>query len=93
MAEEGKSIKNEIQEVGGLDPPVPPPTHPFLTIKTETCIKNEECGNLTTGKRIKERKKGSYGSQSQGVSTSFSERVYASCYLRFLTVLLSSPFR
>ena len=46
-AEEGKSIKNEIQEVGGLDPPVPPPTHPFLTIKTETCIKNEECGNLT----------------------------------------------
>lgn len=43
-----------------MDPPVPPPTHPFLTIKTETCIKNEECGNLTTGKRIKERKKGSY---------------------------------
>ena len=56
-----------------MDPPVPPPTHPFLTIKTETCIKNEECGNLTTGKRIKERKKGSYDSQSQGVSTSFSE--------------------
>lgn len=42
-----------------MDPPAPspPPPHPFLTIKSETCIKNEECGNLTTGKRIKERKK------------------------------------
>ena len=41
-AEEWKSIKiwrepeNEIQEVGGLDPPVPPPPYPFLTIKSET---------------------------------------------------------
>ena len=62
-AEEGKSIKiwrepeNEIQEVGGLDPPVPPPPYPFLTIKSETWIKNGECGNLTTGKRIKEEGK------------------------------------
>ena len=37
--------------------PCPPTPYPFLTIKSETWIKNGECGNLTTGKRIKEEGK------------------------------------
>lgn len=69
--EEGRSIKiwrepgNEIKEIGCLDPLSPPLPHPFLTIKSKTCIKNGECGNLTTGKRIKEEGKKLWKSNSR----------------------------